>query len=226
MMDAPLAYRWLYSRGTAAALVLSSGAVLAVSQTHVIRDWLATLHPSWSVPWLWVNAAGFELVVLAVGLVLATTGQRSLWVMEAFLILVSCGAALDSALAAGVAVPRAVLGGLMPLQYLAAVLAGHRLAGQGQARTAEPHAAVSSQWIAGQDTAQSVTTTSGSSNAGPRTARTARTSTALTPERYAVLAAEHVPPGTSPTRADAIVADIVGTSTKTAQRARLAAGLQ
>lgn len=123
----PLAYRWLYSRGTAAALVLSSGLVLAVSQTHVIRDWLATLHPSWTVPWLWANAAGFELVVLAVGLVLALSPTRKLWAMELFLVAVSCAAAWDS----GHSVPgplRSFLGSLMPLQYLAAVLAGHELA--------------------------------------------------------------------------------------------------
>jgi len=122
----PWAYRALYSRGTAAGLVLMSGAVLAVSQTHVIRDWLAVLHPGWSRPWLWANAAGFELVVLAVGLVLAATGQRSLWVAEVFLIAVSCGAAWDSA-PDGTPLVREILGSLMPLQYLAAVLAGHRL---------------------------------------------------------------------------------------------------
>lgn len=124
---APIAYRWLYSRGTAAALILSAGLVLAVSQTHVIRDWLSTLHPSWSGSWLWLNAAGFELVVLAVGLVLAMSPTRKLWAMELFLVAVSCAAAWDS----GHAVPgqlRAILGSLMPLQYLAAVLAGHELA--------------------------------------------------------------------------------------------------
>ncbi len=126
-MTEPRAYRLLYSRGTAATLVLLSGSVLAISQTHVIRDWLAVLHPAWPRPWLWVNAAGFELVVLAVGLVLAATGQRSLWVAEVFLIIVSCGAAWDSA-PAGTPLVRAILGSLMPLQYLAAVLAGHRLA--------------------------------------------------------------------------------------------------
>lgn len=131
MIDrAPWAYRILYSRGTAAGLVLLSGMVLAVSQTHVIRDWLAVLHHGWSVPWLWVNAAGFELTVIATGLVLAATGRRSLWIAETFLILVSCLAAWDSA-PAGTPAVRAILGSLMPLQYLAAVLAGHRLAGRG-----------------------------------------------------------------------------------------------
>jgi hypothetical protein len=136
----PWAYRALYSRGTAAGLVLMSGAVLAVSQTHVIRDWLAVLHPGWSRPWLWANAAGFELVVLAVGLVLAATGQRSLWVAEVFLIAVSCGAAWDSA-PDGTPLVREILGSLMPLQYLAAVLAGHRLYHHHQgsaARDSEP----------------------------------------------------------------------------------------
>jgi len=117
----PWAYRALYSRGTAAGLVLMSGAVLAVSQTHVIRDWLAVLHPGWSRPWLWANAAGFELVVLAVGLVLAATGQRSLWVAEVFLIAVSCGAAWDSA-PDGTPLVREILGSLMPLQYLAGIV--------------------------------------------------------------------------------------------------------
>jgi len=134
-----LAYRILYSRGTAAGLVLLSGVVLAVSQTHVIRDWLAVLHHSWAIPWLWVNAAGFELTVIATGLVLAATGRRSLWVAEGFLILVSCLAAWDSA-PAGTPAVRAILGSLMPLQYLAAVLAGHRLAGRAETPGETPQA--------------------------------------------------------------------------------------
>lgn len=135
MNDAPAAYRLLYSRGTAAVLILLAGSVLAVSQTHVIRDWLATLHPAWPPAWLWLNAAGFELVVLSVGLVLSMSPTRKLWAMELFLVGVSCAAAWDY----GHAVPgpvRTLLGSLMPLQYLAAVLAGHELAAV-QRRTAK-----------------------------------------------------------------------------------------
>lgn len=44
----------------------------------------------------------------------------------------------------------------------------------------------------------------------------------LTPARYRDIAREHVPDGTGAQEADRIVARVAGTSTKTAQRARLA----
>jgi len=147
--QAPAAYRLLYSRGTAAFLVLLAGLVMAVSQTHVIRDWLATLHPNWSPTWLWLNAAGFELVVLSVGLVLSMSPTRKLWAMELFLVGVSCAAAWDYG-HAGHSPVRALLGSLMPLQYLAAVLAGHELAaGQRRAARRVPDTATKAPDIAG-----------------------------------------------------------------------------
>lgn len=173
---APLAHRVLYSRGTAAALVLSSGLVLGVSQTHVIRDWLAKLHPSWSVPWLWINAAGFELVVLAVGLVLSMNPTRKLWAMELFLVAVSCAAAWDS----GHPVPgplRSILGSLMPLQYLAAVLAGHELAAV-QRRTTRRVA----------DTAADKVVASAPDKAMPRVRSSAGRTDAQRPDRERALA--------------------------------------
>lgn len=52
--------------------------------------------------------------------------------------------------------------------------------------------------------------------------RTAASQAKLTPARYRDIAAEHVPDGTGAQEADRIVARVAGTSTKTAQRARLA----
>lgn len=207
-------YDRLYSRGAAAALVILSGSVLAVSQTHVIRDWLAVLHPGWAPAWLWVNAAGFELVVLAVGLVLAMTGRRVLWVSEVFLILVSCGAAWDS-MPAGTSTLRAVLASVMPLQYLAAVLAGNYLADRAEIKTR-------TRTTRADNPAPQIATMPATTERSVVTKRDIARGHALTPDRYAELAASHVPPGTPATRADSIIADIVGTSTKTAQRARLA----
>lgn len=223
MADAPpRAYRVLYDRGTAALLVLASGIVLAASQTHVIRDWVAAGHPAWSPAWPWMTAIGFELVILAVGLVLALTGDRVLWAAELFLVGVSVLAAIDNGVAAGVPLHRAVLSAVMPLQYLAAVLAGHRLAGQGSAMPRPVDMAPHGAPLGAQNEARSARTGPKRQNGRAPVLRLSRPSAgALTMEVYRAVLDEHVPPGTTPGQSDVMVAGVLGVSAKTVQRFRL-----
>lgn len=132
--DAPRAYRVLFSRGTAAALVVLAAAFLAISQTRVVHDWLAMLHPAWPMWAWWVAAAGVELAILATGLVLANTGRRVLWAWEAGLVAASVAIGVDVSCRCLPEWARALVGGAMALQYLAVITAGHYLAsGQDEA---------------------------------------------------------------------------------------------
>lgn len=133
----PAIYRFLYSQGTAAALVLASGLLLAIGQTRTIVDAVAMVHPSWSPIWFWTVAIGFETAILGVGLVMAMTGDRTLWRWEVILVSASIvaglavglhGQTMDTWTAIGAAAVRALAVGLLPVQYLAVVLTGHRLA--------------------------------------------------------------------------------------------------
>lgn len=128
-------YRALYARSTAALLALASGLALAVSQTRAIVDAVAMVHPAWSPAWWWTAAIGFETAILAVGLVMATTGDRGLWRWEVVLVGVSVVAGWLVAMdgrpwSDPVALARAVVTGAMPIQYLAVVMTAHRLAGR------------------------------------------------------------------------------------------------
>lgn len=151
-------YRALYSRGSAAAIVIASWLILATAQMAVVADAMAALHPGWPV-WLRTLAAvGYELATLAVGLVIAVRAGEGraqsvvLWGGLALFVAVSSFFGFDAAmrgligedyraqdLASADAVQwiRAVLGGaVLPVQYLLAVAAGHQLAAH--ASTREP----------------------------------------------------------------------------------------
>lgn len=128
-------YQILYSRSTAALLALASGAALAMSQTRTIVDAVTMVHPAWHPAWHWTAAVGFETAILAVGLVMAASGDRGLWRWELVLVAVSVLAGFLVAMAGHdwtdrVALARAVATGIMPVQYLAVVMCAHRLAGR------------------------------------------------------------------------------------------------
>lgn len=138
--DAGRFYGWLYDKGTAAGLVFLSGLLLAVGQTRTIVDAVGLVHPGWSNAWAWVVAVGFETAILSVGLVMASTGDRDLWRWEIVLV----GASVLAGLAVGMhghtlsdyaALIRAGAMGLLPVQYLAVVLTGHKLAKAADARS-------------------------------------------------------------------------------------------
>lgn len=127
--------RALYAPGTAALMAMVSGAALAASQTRAIVDAVAIVHPAWSPVWHWTAAVGFEAAILAVGLVMATTGDRGLWRWEMVLVGVSVVAGVMVAMdgrswSDPVALVRAAATGVMPVQYLAVVMTAHRLAGR------------------------------------------------------------------------------------------------
>lgn len=127
--------RALYAPGTAALMAMVSGAALAASQTRAIVDAVAIVHPAWSPAWHWTAAVGFEAAILAVGLVMATTGDRGLWRWEMVLVGVSVVAGVLVAMdgrswSDPVALARAAATGVMPVQYLAVVMTAHRLAGR------------------------------------------------------------------------------------------------
>lgn len=133
----PAVFRFLYSQGTAAALVLASGLLLAIGQTRTIVDAVAMVHPTWFWLWFWIVAIGFETAILGVGLVMAMTGDRTLWRWEVILVSASIvaglavglhGQTMDTWTAIGAAAVRALAVGLLPVQYLAVVLTGHKLA--------------------------------------------------------------------------------------------------
>lgn len=139
-------YRVLYSRSTAALLALASGLLLAASQTRTIVDAVAMVHPAWHPAWYWTAAIGFESAILAVGLVMAMTGDKGLWRWEVVLIVVSVVAGFLAAMVGhtwddGVALARAAATGVMPVQYLAVVMTAHRLASGLAVQTAPPIAA-------------------------------------------------------------------------------------
>lgn len=136
-------YRILYSRSTAALLALASGLLLAASQTRTIVDAVAMVHPAWHPAWYWTAAIGFESAILAVGLVMAMTGDRGLWRWEVVLIAVSVVAGFLAAMVGhswsdAIALARAAATGVMPVQYLAVVMTAHRLAVQTTAPIAAP----------------------------------------------------------------------------------------
>ena len=142
--DAGRLYGWLYDKGTAATLVLLSGLLLATGQTRTIVDAVVLVHPGWSPAWAWIVAVGFETAILSVGLVMASTGDRDLWRWEVILV----GASVAAGLAVGLhghvlqdygAWARGIAMGFLPVQYLAVVLTGHKLADAG--RKAEREAA-------------------------------------------------------------------------------------
>lgn len=136
-------YRALYSRSTAALLALVSGLLLAVSQTRAIVDAVGMVHPAWHPAWYWTAAIGFESAILAVGLVMAMTGDKGLWRWEVVLIVVSVVAGFLAAMVGhawsdAIALARAAATGVMPVQYLAVVMTAHRLASGAAVMTMPP----------------------------------------------------------------------------------------
>lgn len=143
-------YYALYSRGTAAAVVIASWLILAAAQTAVVYGAMGALHPVW--PW-WLRlaaAAGYDLATLSVGLVLAVRAEDGRGVHPVlvaglvFFVGVSAWLGFDAAMqtqlgkdyrfaallaADPVQWVRALLvGAALPVQYLLAVAAGHQLA--------------------------------------------------------------------------------------------------
>lgn len=194
MTDRPRLYRALYSPGTAAALVLAAGVLLATSQTRVIVDAVAIVHPKWSPVWYWTAAIGFETAILAVGLVMAMTGDRTLWRWEVVLVVVSVVAGVAAAMVGHTVTDRAawvhaVAIGLMPIQYLAVVLTGHRLAEHGR----------------------------------PDVAPDVEPATVATPEQAPAVAAVDKPPRSAPRAATATDLELAAAK-EAARRAALSAG--
>jgi len=143
----------LYSRRTASFLVIVSALALTASMTHIVRDVLAWVSPDWHPLFHWIGAIGFDTGILAVGLVIALTGRTwQLVVAEIFLIAVSVTLGVGSAIvsvsdrggsgamaelfladgsvnwSAMLPFVMAVATGLMAVQYVFVVTAGHRLA--------------------------------------------------------------------------------------------------
>lgn len=141
MNRSPLAFRILFSPGTAAAFVVLAAAALALSQMRVVADWLSLMHPRWPWPAWWLAAAGVELAILATGLVLANTGRRSLWAWEAGLVAASLLIGVDVSCRCLPSWLRALVGGAMAVQYLAVITAGHHLASHHPAAVADSTAA-------------------------------------------------------------------------------------
>jgi len=122
---------------TAILICVLAAAALAVSQAFVIHDHVAKIHgrvttlPPWPDWAQWTMSAGFELAIVAVGLAVAITGFRGwLTVAELFLVAVSV---LAGALVThpGRIWPWAdtLSMSLVPLQYVAVILAAHSLYG-------------------------------------------------------------------------------------------------
>lgn len=163
----PAIYRFLYSQGTAAALVLASGLLLAIGQTRTIVDAVKLVHPSWAPAWFWIVAIGFETAILGVGLVMAMTGDRTLWRWEVVLVGASIvaglavglhGQTVDTPAAIGAAAVRALAVGLLPVQYLAVVLTGHKLASGAVVATTETDGQTATTVEHGQDQPAAVAT--------------------------------------------------------------------
>lgn len=146
-------YQALYNPGTAALIITLSWIALAASQARVVFDGLAFVHDEWGVGFTGVAAFGYEVATLGTGLALAVIGAHRgarkvktwpIWAALIFFLVVSSWFGLDSALRSGqgdnytlgavldidgIALLRAVLAGAaLPLQYILAVMAGHKLA--------------------------------------------------------------------------------------------------
>lgn len=111
-------------------LAMLAVACVAFGQMLVIHDGLVVAHPQWS-PWSrWVVAAGFELAIVVTGLAAILTRDRGLVAGELLLVTLSVATGWWTILyAAGQPpawVPAATLG-FMPVQYLVATYALHRL---------------------------------------------------------------------------------------------------
>ncbi len=122
---------------TAIAVCGLAAAALAISQAFVIHDHVAMIHghvptpPPWPALAQWAMAAGFELAILAVTLAMAITGfQRHLVVAECFLVGVSilAGALVTYPGPVYPLIETASMA-LVPVQYVAVVLAAHALYG-------------------------------------------------------------------------------------------------
>lgn len=130
-----------------------AAAALAVSQAFVIHDHVAKVHgrvttlPPWPDWAQWTMAAGFEMAIVAVGLAVAITGFRG-WLTVAELGLVAVS------VLAGALVTHpghiwpwvdTLSMSLVPLQYVAVILAAHSLhdhfAANGQTVAKEPRPA-------------------------------------------------------------------------------------
>lgn len=112
-----------------------AAAALAISQAFVIHDHVAMVHggvatpPPWPAIAQWSMAVGFELAILSVTLAVAMVGwHRGLIVAEAFLIGVSvlAGALVTYPGPVAPFVETASMA-MVPLQYVAVVLAAHAL---------------------------------------------------------------------------------------------------
>lgn len=121
-----------------AILICGLAAVaLAISQAFVIHDHVAMIHghvttpPPWPPAAQWAMALGFELAILAVTLAVAVVGwHRGLIVAEVFLVGVSILAgALVTYTGHVPAIVDTVSMALVPVQYVAVVLAAHALYG-------------------------------------------------------------------------------------------------
>ena len=136
-MNRQVAGQW-----TAIAVCGLAAAALAVSQAFVIHDHVAMIHggvdvpPPWPPVAQWAMAAGFELAILSVTLAVAVVGWRSpLAVAECFLIGVSvaAGALVTYPGPVHPLIETASMA-LVPVQYVAVVLAAHALHGHYAAR--------------------------------------------------------------------------------------------
>lgn len=112
-----------------------AAAALAISQAFVIHDHVAMVHggvvtpPPWPAIAQWSMAVGFELAILSVTLAVAVVGwHRGLIVAETFLIGVSvlAGALVTYPGPVAPLVETASMA-MVPLQYVAVVLAAHAL---------------------------------------------------------------------------------------------------
>lgn len=112
-----------------------AAAALAISQAFVIHDHVAMVHggvampPPWPAIAQWSMAVGFELAILSVTLAVAMVGwHRGLIVAETFLIGVSvlAGALVTYSGPVAPLVETASMA-MVPLQYVAVVLAAHAL---------------------------------------------------------------------------------------------------
>lgn len=193
----------------------AAAAALAISQAFVIHDHVAKVHgrvatlPPWPDWAQWTMAAGFELAIVAVGLAVAITGFRG-WLTVAELGLVAVS------VLAGALVTHpghiwpwvdTLSMSLVPLQYVAVILAAHSLhdhfAADGQTTAKKPRPARSwrslVRWPRTWPRSTATTpvplpttppaTTTATNGHGPRLVRPDRSGTATDPAVAAAIAA-------------------------------------
>lgn len=113
--------------------------LIALGQMAVVLDALAIAHPSWPFAVHFLVAVGFELAVLSTGLAVMLTGSKWLAAGELALLAVSVACGWWTVLYHGSAPPRLLVAATLawlPLQYLIATGALHKLYHRGQTRRA------------------------------------------------------------------------------------------